>query len=92
MDKNSADAHNNLAWLYAIQGEKLERAVELAERAVALDANAARLDTLAYAYYRYGTYTKAEQAISRAIDLEPNNTDYKERLNEILQAMEATRK
>ena len=92
VDKNSADAHNNLAWLYAIQGEKLERAVELAERAVALDANAARLDTLAYAYYRYGTYTKAEQAISRAIDLEPNNTDYKERLNEILQAMEATRK
>ena len=92
VDENSADAHNNLAWLYATQGEKLERAVELAERAVALEANAARLDTLAYAYYRHGAYPKAEQTILRAIDLEPNNTAYKERLNEIQQAMEDAKK
>ncbi len=92
VDENSADAHNNLAWLYATQGEQLKRAVELAERAVALDANASRLDTLAYAYYRYGAYAKAEGAISRAINLEPNNTAYKDRLNEIQQAMEASQK
>ena len=88
VDENSADAHNNLAWLYASRGEQLKRAVELAERAVALDVNAARLDTLAYAYYRYGAYPEAKQAISRAIRLEPNNTAYKKRLNEIQQAME----
>ena len=92
VDENSADAHNNLAWVYATQGEQLKRAVELAERAVALDENAARLDTLAYAYYRYGAYTKAAQAISRAIDLEPSNTAYKKRMNEIRQAMEAAKK
>lgn len=92
VDGNSADAHNNLAWLYATQGEELERAVELAERAVELDANAARLDTLAYAYYRHRAYTKAKQAILRAIDLEPNNTAYKERLNEIRQTMEDAKK
>lgn len=92
VDENSADAHNNLAWLYAMQGEKLERAVELAERAVELDANAARLDTLAYVYHRHGAYTKAKQAILRAIDLEPNNTAYKERLNEIRQTMEDAKK
>ncbi|MYC77343.1 tetratricopeptide repeat protein [Candidatus Poribacteria bacterium] len=92
VDENSADAHNNLAWLYATQGEHLKRAVELAERAVALDMNAARLDTLAYAYYRYGAYTEAEQTILRAIDLEPNNTAYKDRLNEIRQAMDAPQK
>ena len=90
VDKNSADAHNNLAWLYATQGEQLTRAIELAERAVAIDENASRLDTLAYAYYRNGAYPEAEQAISRAIDLEPNNTAYKNRLNEIRQAMEDT--
>ena len=89
VDENSADAHNNLAWLYASRGEHLKRAVELAERAVALDANAARLDTLAYAYYRDEAYTQAEQSILRAIDLEPSNTAYKDRLNEIRQAMEA---
>ena len=92
VDENSADAHNNLAWLYASQGEHLKRAVELAKRAVALDANAARWDTLAYAYYRYGAYTQAEQSILRAIDLEPQNTVYKHRLTEIRQAMEATKK
>ena len=92
VDENSADAHNNLAWLYASQGEQLKRAVELAERAVAIEVNAARLDTLAYAYYRYRAYTEAEQTILRAIDLEPNNTAYKERLNEIRQAMEAAKK
>ena len=92
VDENSADAHNNLAWLYASQGKQLKRAVELAERAVALDANAVRLDTLAYAYYRYGAYPEAKQAISRAIRLEPNNTAYKERLNEIQQAMEDAKK
>ena len=92
VDENSADAHNNLAWLYASQGKRLKRAVELAERAVTLDVNAARLDTLAYAYYRYGAYSEAEQTILRAIDLEPNNTAYKDRLNEIWQAMEAAKK
>lgn len=92
VDENSADAHNNLAWLYASQGKQLKRAIELAERAVALDANAARLDTLAYAYYRYGAYAQAEQSILRAIDLEPENTTYKDRLNEIRQAREKAKK
>ncbi|RKU21122.1 hypothetical protein C6500_07285 [Candidatus Poribacteria bacterium] len=92
VDENSADAHNNLAWLYASQGKQLKRAVELAERAVALDVNASRLDTLAYVYYRYGSYTEAEQTILRAIDIEPQNTTYKDRLNEIRQAMEAAQK
>ena len=92
VDENSADAHNNLAWLYASQGKELARAVELAERAVALDANATCLDTLAYAYYRHGAYPEAEQAILRAITLEPDNVVYKERLDEIREAMEDPKK
>ena len=92
VDENSADAHNNLAWLYAAHGKERARAVELAERAVALDANASRLDTLAYAYYRHGAYPEAEQAILRAITLEPNNAAYKDRLDEIREAMEDAKK
>ncbi len=92
VDENSADAHNNLAWLYATQGKELRRAVELAERAVVLDANAARLDTLAFAYYRYGAYPEAEQVILRAITLAPDNAAYKTRLNEIRQAMKDSNK
>ena len=92
VDENAADAYNNLAWLYASQGEKLARAVELAEHAVALDANASRLDTLAYVYYRHGAYPEAEQAILRAMTLEPNNAAYKDRLDEIRAAMEDEKK
>lgn len=92
VDENSADAHNNLAWLYATQGKELGHAVELAERAVALDANASRLDTLAFGYYRHGAYPEAEQAILRAITLEPDNTAYKDRLDKIRKAMEDAQK
>ena len=92
VDENSADAHNNLAWLYATHGKEIGRAVELAERAVALEANASRLDTLAFAYYRHGAYPEAEQAILRALTLEPDNAAYKTRLDEIRQAMEGPEK
>lgn len=33
-DKNNGDAYNNLAWLYYIQGENLEEAEKLAEKAM----------------------------------------------------------
>ncbi len=92
VDDTTADAHNNLAWLYATQGQNLEQAVELAERAVSLDLNASRLDTLAYVYYRYGALLKAEQAILRAIALQPNHATYTDRLNTIRQAMEAEKR
>lgn len=85
-DENAADAYNNLAWLYAARGEKLLRAAALAERAVALEENASRLDTLAYVYYQLKKYVKAEQTILRAIALAPNNSAYRARLREIREA------
>ncbi len=85
-DENAVDAYNNLAWLYASRGEELPRAARLAERAVTLEENAARLDTLAYVYYRQGEYVKAEQTIGRAIALAPNNSAYRARLKEIREA------
>lgn len=85
-DENAADAYNNLAWLYATRGEELPRARALSERAVALGENAARLETLAYVYYRQGAYAAAEKAIRRAIALAPNNSAYRARLKEIQEA------
>jgi tetratricopeptide (TPR) repeat protein len=37
IDPNSADAHNNLAWLYYSQGEKLDDAERLAIQAITLN-------------------------------------------------------
>ena len=90
--------HKGLRWTKTLQTHTTtsrgftQRKVKTLERAVALDANPSRLDTLAYVYYRHGAYTKAEQAILRAINLEPNNTAYKIRLGEIRQAMAEVQK
>ena len=40
----------------------------------------------------HGAYPEAEQAILRAITLEPDNAAYKDRLDEIREAMENSKK
>jgi tetratricopeptide (TPR) repeat protein len=66
----SGAAANNLAWLYAEQGSKLDRALALAQsaREVAPE-NPAFLDTLGYVHLRRREYTAAIQALKAAIDL-----------------------
>jgi Zn-dependent protease with chaperone function len=67
---------NNMAWLLAtvpVRGLKdPERAVRLAEKAVALDRNPMYLDTLAEAHYAAGNPNKAlaliDEAIEKAVD------------------------
>jgi len=61
--KNKPDyalAYNNLAWLYADKGIKLDRAIELAQKASELAPNEGNfLDTLGWAYYRKGDRAQA---------------------------------
>lgn len=66
----SGAAANNLAWLYAEQGSKLDRALTLAKAArdVAPD-NPAFLDTLGYVHLQRREYTAAIAALKAAIDL-----------------------
>jgi tetratricopeptide (TPR) repeat protein len=60
-------AANNLAWIYAEQGKKLDRALELALSARAKDPeNAAMLDTLGYVRLKRGEYTEAVEALKQA--------------------------
>lgn len=48
IDPNNADAHNNLAWLYYIQGKRLDHAERLATQAIDLNPSKAYIyrDTL----------------------------------------------
>jgi len=62
-----AGACNDLAWLLADTGGDLERALELARRAVRVTSNGATLDTLGWVHLKRGDAEQAEQAFLRAI-------------------------
>jgi hypothetical protein len=65
---------NNLAWLCACSGKKLDEAVKLATEAVAADPdNAACLDTQAEAYLRIGQPSKAVEIETHAIEIKPDD-------------------
>lgn len=78
VDSTNATAHNNLARLYAGLGKEMQRAVELAQRAVALAPTAKHYDTLAYVYYRNAQYPEALHAIQQALTLAPDAAASKE--------------
>ncbi len=62
--------HNNLAYIYTDSGIYLDKAVEMAEKAVALSpGNGAFRDTLGWAYYRQGEYEKAITELTLALEL-----------------------
>ena len=73
-------ALNNLAWLLATASDhqirNLPLAIELAEKAVALERNPMFLDTLAEAYYAAGRTSEALALINEAIDRADENLDY----------------
>jgi len=76
-----AAAHNNLAWLYAEEGEHLELGIEHAQRATDLAPNnPVYLETLAQLHYLRGDYDKAIDHIERAIRLDFKSQHYKDEL------------
>ncbi len=71
---------NNLAWLLVtvpdVKFRNPIRAIELAERAVAIERSPTHLDTLAEAYYVNGSIQKAIDTINEAISLKTGDNDY----------------
>jgi putative PEP-CTERM system TPR-repeat lipoprotein len=77
----SAVAANNLAWLYAERGEKLERAVELAITARrALPDRAEISDTLGFVYLKKNAPDLAVPTLREAVKQDPENPRYRLRL------------
>lgn len=67
---DSAEALNNLAYLYTEQNTNISKAIELAETAVQLENNnASYIDTLGWAYYRSGQTDKALGMLLKANQL-----------------------
>jgi tetratricopeptide (TPR) repeat protein len=86
LDPDLAEAHNNLAWLYATCDDPKFRnphaALEHAQRSVELtqwkDGNS--IDTLAEAYYVNGNYQQAVDIQKKALELEPDNKELQEHM------------
>jgi tetratricopeptide (TPR) repeat protein len=78
---DNASTHNNLAWLAARNGRRLEEALHHARRAVELAPDTgAYLDTLAEALYRTGGRDEAIKLERRCLEQEPDNEHYQKQL------------
>jgi uncharacterized Ntn-hydrolase superfamily protein len=80
-ETEDAEFLNNLAWFCATGDVFLEQAREAAERAVALEPEAAHIiDTLAEVYFRLGRKEEAIRTIKRAIEMDPESGYYREQM------------
>ena len=81
-------AYERLAHLYGQTGSRINQAVELAEKAVEFQPNSAvYLNTLSWLYYINKDYMQAENAIKKALVLQPDNRLYQRGLKAVQRAM-----
>ena len=72
-DPDNADVLNNFAFSLGQSGQHLDRAANLAERAVELDRNSNTLDTLGWVLALSGSWDKAQTALAEAVQLDGTN-------------------
>ena len=78
---NDADLQNNVAWGLALQNRLLDKALVFAKRAVELEPESAYIwDTLGEVYFRIGNLAKAVEAQTRAVEISPDESLFRERL------------
>ena len=75
------EAMNRLAWLYAKKQTKLAKALAMSSETVkAFPKSAGYIDTLSEVYYSLGKTDDAIAKIKEALELDPNNSYYKQQL------------
>jgi tetratricopeptide (TPR) repeat protein len=74
LDPKAAIASNNLAWIYAENGENLDIALQLAQAAKSQLPETAQInDTLGWVYYKKGMAPQAVTFLEEATREEPTN-------------------
>jgi len=79
-DPAHLEASNDLAWILAERGERLDEALVLARRAAAWKPEATILDTLGWVQLRRGEAEEAAETFRRARDLAPDSPSIAYRL------------
>ena len=86
VEPDSAPVLNYLGYMNADRGVRLEEALSLIERAVAIDPeNGAYLDSLGWALYRLKRFDKAEEQLRRAVAKGSPNAVVLDHLGDVLQ-------
>jgi tetratricopeptide (TPR) repeat protein len=76
-DPTAAVAANNLAWIYAEEGERLDEALRLAQSAATkMPENPEVSDTIGWIYYKKELPALAVPAFERSVEKAPENASY----------------
>lgn len=87
-DPENHNAMNNYAYNLSVREVNLERAKELALRAIELDAeNAAYLDTVGWVYFKLGDYDRARRFIKASIDTGAASAEVLEHLGDVYEQL-----
>lgn len=73
---------NNLAWVYAERGKKIDRGIKLSRGSLELREEPSYMDTLAELYYKQGDRRRALIWIRRAIRMGPDSPELIEHLQQ----------
>jgi len=88
LDPEHAAALNFLGYSYAERTERLDEALDLVERAIALDSwNGAYLDSLGWVYYQMGRYDEARGPLERAAREMPKDPTILEHLGDVYSSL-----
>ena len=89
IDPDDGRTLNYLGYMWADRGENLDQALELIQRAVALEPNnGAYVDSLGWVYYRLGRYSEARHHLEEAARLMPSDATILEHLGDLYVALE----
>lgn len=87
-DPQNHNAMNNYAYSLSVRETNLERAKELALRAIELaPENAAYLDTVGWVYFKLGDYDRARRFIRASIDTGEASAEVLEHLGDVYEAL-----
>ncbi|MEQ9263696.1 MAG: tetratricopeptide repeat protein [Balneolaceae bacterium] len=87
-DSENHNAMNNYSYNLSVREVELERAKELALKAIDLDSeNAAYLDTVGWVYFKLGDYDRARRFIKASIDTGSASAEVLEHLGDVYEKL-----